>query len=185
MMEETPEQTGPEQGGQHRDTPGSAAEDVSRGDSAAEDVPGSGAGESGGQPSQEELRARLEEQLRNLRVQDLIVESVVSVLNLTARRIAKEDERDLEQGRIGIEAVRAWVDLLPEEAADQIRQALSELQLLYAQAVEEGGDAGEAEDVSRSDSPPGSSSGPEPPPGQQPRRRGGEPPPRLWTPGSS
>ena len=121
MTEETPDQTGAEQGSSDPGAPGSAAEDV----------PGSGSGE---QPSQEELRARLEEQLRNLRVQDLIVESVVSVLNLTARRIAKEDERDLEQGRIGIEAIRAWVDLLPEEAANQIRQALSELQLLYAQA---------------------------------------------------
>ena len=64
------------------------------------------------------------------------MESTVSVLNLTARRIAKEDERDLEQARIGIDAVRAWLDLLPEEAAGQIRNALSELQMLYAQAVE-------------------------------------------------
>ena len=129
------------------------------------------------QPSQEELRARLEEQLRNLRVQDLIVESVVSVLNLTARRIAKEDERHLEQGRIGIDAVRAWVDLMPTDAANQIRQALSELQLLYAQAVEEGGEA-------EPDAQGEPEAGPEPTP-QQPPQRPGEPPPRLWTPGSS
>jgi hypothetical protein len=131
------------------------------------------------QPSQEELRARLEEQLRNLRVQDLIVESIVSVLNLTARRIAKEDERDLEQGRIGIEAIRAWVDLLPEEAADQIRQALSELQLLYAQAAEGGEGESEAQG--------GSKPAPEPGPGQMQEKppRPGEPPPRLWTPGSN
>jgi hypothetical protein len=131
----------------------------------AEDVSGGGSGSA--QPSQEELRARLEEQLRNLRVEDLMVESVVSVLNLTARRIAKEDERDLEQGKVGIDAIRAWVDLLPKEAADQIRQALSELQVLYAQAAEAGKEAGqsseqpagggdtpgrEAEDVSRADS---------------------------------
>jgi hypothetical protein len=136
-------------------------------------------GGSADQPSQEELRARLEEQLRNLRVQDLIVESIVSVLNLTARRIAKEDERDLEQGRIGIEAVRAWVDLLPEEAADQIRQALSELQLLYAQAAE--GDEGGSEAQG------GSKPGPEPAPEQTQEKpqRPGEPPPRLWTPGSN
>jgi hypothetical protein len=149
------------------------------------------------QPSQEELRARLEEQLRNLRVQDLIVESVVSVLNLTARRIAKEDERDLEQGRIGIEAVRAWVGLLPEEAANQIRQALSELQLLYAQAAEggqPGGDpsapGGGVEEVPgggagerAQDAPGGGSEQPMPQPGRP--TRPGEPPPRLWTPGSS
>ena len=145
--------------------------------------PGSSSGSE--QPSQEELRARLEEQLRNLRVEDLMVESVVSVLNLTARRIAKEDERDLEQGKVGIDAIRAWVDLLPKEAADQIRQALSELQVLYAQAAEggkPGGDPGTpgsgAEDVRGDDSVPRGDS-------EEPPTRPGEPPPRLWTPPGS
>ena len=92
-----------------------------------------GAGTSEPQPSQEELRARIEEQLRKVRVQDLLLESVVSVINLTARRIAKEDERDLEQARVGIEAVRALVDLLDAEPAKQVRSALSEVQMLYAQ----------------------------------------------------
>ena len=122
----------------------------------------------GAQPTQEELRARLEEQLRKLRVQDLMVESVVSVLNLTARRIAKEDERDLEQAKVGIDAIRAWVDLLPEEAAAQIRNALSELQVLYANAAEGKPAAGE---------PQGGEEEPQPEPPS-----GGEPPPRLWTP---
>jgi hypothetical protein len=132
----------------------------------AEEVPG---GDSD-QPSQEELRARLEEQLRNLRVEDLMVESVVSVLNLTARRIAKEDERDLEQAQVGIEAIRAWIDLLPAEAAEQIRNALSELQVLYAQAA--GGGEGQ----------PAGGGSEQPPPAPQPQRPAGEPPPRLWTP---
>jgi hypothetical protein len=165
VTEEPPEQTGAEQGGHHRDTPASGAEDVSRGSS--EDVP----------QSEAEVRARIEEQIRKLRVQDLMVESVVSVLNLTARRLAKEDERDLEQARVGIEAVRAWVDLLPEEAATQIRNALSELQMLYAQAVEGGGQGG-------GDDPgePPAEGGQEPPP-QRPGAT--EPPPRLWTPPGS
>jgi hypothetical protein len=171
------EQTGPEQGGQNPDAPGPGAEEAPGGAS---------------QPTQEELRARLEEQLRNLRIEDLLVESVVSVLNLTARRIAKEDERDLEQGRVGIEAIRAWVDLLPKEAADQIRSALSELQLLYANAVEASPQAAsdrdtpgrEAEDVSRGGSGDAPGGGSKPPP-PQPPPRGGEPPPRLWTPPGS
>ena len=78
-------------------------------------------GDAGGQPTQEEMRERLEEQLRKVRVQDLLLESVVSVLNLAARRIGKEDERDLEQGRIGIEAVRALIGLLDPEPAEQGR----------------------------------------------------------------
>ena len=49
-------------------------------------------------------------------VEDVLLQSVVSILNLTARRIAKEDERDLEQAQVGIDAVRALIDLLePEE----------------------------------------------------------------------
>jgi hypothetical protein len=171
------EQTEPEQGGQDPDTPGREAEDVS----------GSSSEQGAEQPeaaSQEELRARLEEQLRRLRIQDLLVESVVSVLNLTARRIAKEDERDLEQARVGIEAIRAWVDLMPDEAATQIRNALSELQMLYAQAAEGSGESGE-EPAGDPGAPgggaeegPGSSS-------ERPAPRSGEPPPRIWTPPGS
>jgi hypothetical protein len=160
--EQTPEQNGgAEQGGHLRGTPGREPEDVPQ--------------------TEEEVRARIEEQIRNLRVQDLMVESVVSVLNLTARRIAKEDERDLEQARIGIDAVKAWVDLLPDDAATQIRNALSELQMLYAQAVE-GGDGGKAgaegeqtgAEQTRSDSL-----------AEDVPRPGSEPPPRIWTPPGS
>ena len=110
--------------------------------------------------SEEEIRARIEDQVRRLRVEDLMLESVASILNLTARRIAKEDERDLEQAKVGIEAVRAWVELLPEEAAKQVKAALSELQMLYAKQA--GG--GETE-------------------GGEPEAPGGEKPPSgLWTP---
>src|SRR5687767_2136619 len=86
------------------------------------------------QPTEEELRAQIEEQLRNVRVEDLLVESAASIVNLTVRRIAKPDEQDLEQARVGIEAVRGLVDLVEGEVAGQIRAALSDLQLLYARA---------------------------------------------------
>jgi hypothetical protein len=84
------------------------------------------------EPTEEEVRARLEEEIKKVKVEDVILQSTVSILNLTARRIAKDDERDLEQARIGIEACRALVGLLPEEAQKQVRDALSELQMLYA-----------------------------------------------------
>jgi hypothetical protein len=96
------------------------------------------------QPSEEELRQRIEEQLRKVRVQDLLLESVVSIINLAARRVTKEDERDLEQARVGIEAVRAVVDLLDPEPAKQVRRALSEVQMLYAKEAQGGEAKGEA-----------------------------------------
>jgi hypothetical protein len=88
---------------------------------------------------QEELQRRLEEQLRKVRVQDLLLESVVSILNLAARRIGKEDERDLEQARVGIEAVRAVLDLIDPEPRQQVREALSQVQMLYAREAKGGG----------------------------------------------
>jgi len=116
------------------------------------------------------MQRALEEQLRRVRVQDLLLESVASILNLSARRIAKPDEQDLEQGRIGIEAVRAVLDLLEPEARDQVREALSQVQMMYAR--ESGG--GEPEG--------GADEGGTPPPQPPPRQ---DPPSRLWTPGSS
>jgi len=130
------------------------------------------------EPSEEELRAHLEEQLRQVRVEDLLVESAASIVNLTVRRIAKPDEQDLEQARIGIEAVRALVELVDGEVAGQIRSALSDLQLLYARAsrgepLEGPGDEGAA---------PQPEGAPQAPPARpEPPRT--EPPPKLWTPG--
>jgi hypothetical protein len=134
-------------------------------------------------PDEEEVRRRVEEQLRTVRVQDLLLESIAGILNLSARRIAKEDERDLEQGRIGIEAVRALAGLLEPEPAKAVRDALSELQVLYAR---EASGAGEAAGGAEPEPPPATGGEPEPPrPGEPPPQRRGEPPPRLWTPPGS
>ena len=94
--------------------------------------------EGGAQPNEEELRAQLEEEIRKVRIEDVVLQSVVSILNLAARRIAKDDERDLAQAKVGIDAGRALVDLVKPEAQPQLRQAISELQVLYAKHTGEG-----------------------------------------------
>ena len=134
-------------------------------------VPGAGAGEksTGEQPSEEELRAQLEEEIRNVRVEDVVLQSTVSILNLSARRIAKDDERDLDQAKIGIDAARALVDLVQSEAQPQLRQAISELQVLYATHAGEGS----AEET-------GGESGPEQGSSERPKGDSG-----LWTPPGS
>jgi len=101
---------------------------------------GGPSGEAEGPPdsSEEELREQLEEEIRKVRVEDVVLQSVVSILNLAARRIAKDDERDLAQARVGIDAARALVDLVKPEAQPQLRQAISELQVLYAKHAGEG-----------------------------------------------
>lgn len=120
-------------------------------------------------PSEEELKQRLEEQLRKVRVQDLLLESVAGILNLSARRISSPDERDLDQGRLGIEAVRAVVELLEPGPREQVREALSQVQVLYAREAQGGAEAEEGEPS-------------EPPVEPTPPSPGGERPSGLWTP---
>ncbi len=122
-------------------------------------------------PEQEEMLRQMEEEMRNVRVQDVVTQSVVSILNLAARRIAKEDERDLEQARVGIEAVGALVDLLEPEPQAEVRNALAQIQLMYAN--EAGGSAAGGPPAEPTDPAAGAEAPPAP---QQPSR--------LWTPGS-
>jgi hypothetical protein len=84
------------------------------------------------QPSEEELRQQLEDQLKQLRVEDVLLQTVVTIVNLTGRKLTVEDEKDLDQAKTGIEAVRALLPLCPEEQAAPVRDALSQLQMLFA-----------------------------------------------------
>ncbi len=124
---------------------------------------------------QEQMLRQMEEEMARIRVQDLLAQSAASILNLAYRRIAKEDERDLAQARVGIDAVGAIADHLEPDAQHEVKNALSQLQMAYAQQA--GGAGGEAP-------PPGS--GPTTEPGSAGGEPGGAktPPPGLWVPGS-
>jgi hypothetical protein len=134
----------------------------------------------------EEQRQLLEEQMREVRVEDLLTQTVASVLNLSARRIVKEDEVDLDQARTGIEAVRALLPLLPQEVSEAIREPLSQVQMLYAQrsgatpgsVPDSGGETGPAPGAGQA-GPGGPGSGQPGPGGPAPGGSG------LWTPGGS
>jgi hypothetical protein len=151
---------------------------------ARSEVPGEappGEGPPGGAPTnEEELRRRLEQELRKLRVQDVLLQSVVNLINLTSRRIGKEDEQDLGQARLGIEAVRALVDLLDPDTAKQVRNALAELQVAYAREAEGGAPAASPDREARE------AAAPEPEEDRRAAERGERrPPPGLWTPPGS
>lgn len=128
-------------------------------------------------PTEEELRAAYEEQLKQIRVDDVIVQTVVSLVNLGGRKAGlapgTEDERDFAQVRQAIEGVRALLPLVEADLgpdADRVREALSQLQMVYAQ------NAGPAAPAAAGDETP-----PTPPkPGDAgPAQSSG----RLWVPG--
>jgi hypothetical protein len=121
-----------------------------------------------GQPSEEELRAAYEAEIKKLRVEDVVIQTVVSLVNLGGRKAGlapgTEDERDLEQLRVAIEASRALLPLVESELGDdaqQVRNALSQLQMAYAQGAE----PSEAKEEQQEGAGPAQSSG------------------KLWVPG--
>src|SRR5436309_15655407 len=112
-----------------------------------------GPGGPGGAASEEELQAAYEAELKRLRVEHLLLEHVVGMINLGMRRTGMapgtEDERDPGQVRLAIESIRALMPLLEQIAppqAGQVREALSQLQLAYVRIGGAPGDpaAGEA-----------------------------------------
>ncbi len=153
-----------------------------------------------GQATEEELRAAYEAEIKRIRVEQVVLENVVTLINLGMRRTGlspgTEGERDVSQVRVAIEAIRATLPLLEQIAPQQIspiKDALSQLQLAYVRiggAPPAGGDSpsgGPGETTAADAGPTGASagSGPEPEP---PEPKPGEPGPaqrsgRLWIPG--
>jgi hypothetical protein len=143
----------------------------------AEPVSGQAGGPPPGEMSEEELRARLEEELRRITVSDVLLQTLVSLVNLGGQRLGlapgSEDIRDLEQARLAIEAVRALLPVMEERDAEQvrpIRDALSQLQVAYAQIAGGQGPGGEPDAAERPQRE-------QPPKGPEPPGRGG-----LWVP---
>jgi hypothetical protein len=80
---------------------------------------------------------QLRQALRELKVDDVLLQTVVTLINLGGRRLTVPEEKDKEQAHKAIEAVRALLPLCPEEEAAPIRDALSQLQMLYVKETDE------------------------------------------------
>ena len=122
--------------------------------------------------SEEELRA-LEAEMDRITVDDVLLQTLVSLINLGARKVGvagpEGPEPDLEQTRQAIEGARALMPLLESRHAEQlkpVREALSRLQMAYVQRSGEGGEP----------PPPPETREPE---GPGPAQSSG----RLWVPG--
>jgi hypothetical protein len=102
-----------------------------------------------GELDQEELARELAEELRRLRVEDVLVNTLVHVSSIGYRRLGvtedSREERDLPQTALAIETMQALVpvlkDFLPEELVSSFEDQIANLQLAYAKAAKEAGDA--------------------------------------------
>jgi hypothetical protein len=123
------------------------------------------------QPSEEEIRA-LEAEMAKLTVDDVLLQTIVTLINLGARKagLAEGSEPDLPQVKKAIDAARALLPIVePEhgEALAPVREALSRLQMAYVQ--KSGGQAPQ----------PAAEEPPSKPEDPGPAQKSG----RLWVPG--
>jgi hypothetical protein len=127
----------------------------------------------------EEELAALEAEMDRISVDDVLLQTVVSLVNLGARRagLAGPDgpPADLEQTRQAIEGARALLPLLEARHGDQlgpVREALSRLQMAYVQQSQAAGDAQPGGEARPGGEPPA-------PEGPGTAQSSG----RLWVPG--
>jgi len=134
--------------------------------------------------TEEEVRA-LEAELDRITVDDVLLQTVVSLLNLGARKAGlgtpagQGPEPDFEQLRQAIEGARALLPLLEARHGAQlgpVRDTLSRLQVVYAQSV-----GGAPAPAPAAPATPPAEPAPEPTQAEAPgpAQRSG----RLWIPG--
>ena len=125
--------------------------------------------------TEEELR-QLEAELERINIDDVILQTIVSLINLGARKgaVGAPPEAgltpDYEQLRIAIEAVRALLAVIEPRHGDKVgpvRDAVAQLQMAYARGAGPAGTVG-------GQTPPAEDK-PKP---EDPVRSG-----RLWVPG--
>ena len=105
-------------------------------------------------PTEEQLL----EALKQIKTEDVVVQTVATLVNLAGQKLSVEGAKDPAQAKSAIDAARHMLPLVPDDAKQPIQNALDQVQLLYARESSGGG--------------------------EQPPKKDEPPPPKIWTPGS-
>jgi hypothetical protein len=133
--------------------------------------------------SEEEMR-QLEAEMERITVDDVLIQTTVTLLNLAARKAGlgappgEAPAADWDQVRQAIEGARALLPLLESRHTEQlgpVRDTLARLQMVYAQRA--GGQPAPPSEGAPQE--PGKPGEPEQPEGPGPAQTSG----RLWVPG--
>ena len=69
-------------------------------------------------------------------VADVLVSTAASLVNLAGIRLTDQERLDPAQAKEAIDAARALLPLCPEEAVAPLKDALSQVQMLYVKATQ-------------------------------------------------
>ena len=97
---------------------------------------------------EEQLAQQLAEELRRLRIEDVLIQTLITISSIGYRRLGltedTKDDRDLQQVKLAIDTMTALTPVLenvvPAELIRDFNQSVASLQLAYAQAASEGAD---------------------------------------------
>jgi hypothetical protein len=96
--------------------------------------------EEGAAASEAEFAARLEEELKRVKISDVLVQTLYTLSSLGYHKLGTE-HRDLPQARLAIDSLRALLPVLKDEAPAEVvrdfEQVVANMQLAYASAVKE------------------------------------------------
>jgi hypothetical protein len=99
--------------------------------------------------NEEEVARELAEELRNLKVEDVVISVLIQISSIGYRRLGlteeTKDDRDLAQAKLAIETMKALtpvlVEVVPPDLIRDFDQSVANLKLAYAKAS--GGQASE------------------------------------------
>jgi len=116
----------------------------------------------------EPTEQQLLDALRQIKTEDVVVQTVATLVNLAGQKLSVEGARDPEEAKKAIDAVRHMLSLVPEDAKAPIQNALDQVQLIYVR------ESSPKEDERKEDER------------KEDERKEDEPPPpsKIWTPGS-
>jgi hypothetical protein len=94
---------------------------------------------------QEQVARELAEELRRLRVEDILIQTLITISSVGYRRLGltedSKEDRDLGQAKLAIETMQALTpvleDVVPAELIADFKQSVATMQLAYAQAAAE------------------------------------------------
>ena len=84
-----------------------------------------------------------EQEPRLPEVAEVLISTAASLVNLAGIRLTEKDHKDAARAKEAIDAARALLPLCPDEAVGPIRDALSQVQMLYVKEQQEPAPAGE------------------------------------------
>jgi hypothetical protein len=97
------------------------------------------------EPTEEEIARELANELRKLKIEDVLIQTLITVSSIGYRRLGltpeTKDDRDLVQAQLAIDTMRVLTPVLekviPAELLREFNQSIASLQLAYAKAAAE------------------------------------------------